>query len=428
MAGVGGGTGPKPPQRAARGSLFYFDSKWGWRPSGSNLSFDGTTLTVNAINVTGSDTNLDGSFALLNTADNTKVAKFSAAGITTATTRTYTLPDTSDTLAVLGLAQTWALAQTFSANVIINSATTTGIFATSTSAQAANGGAAIIAACNDGSVMTSGNRLGDLVFRGLRQVSGNTQNNSASVEGFATETWSNTASGAKMIFQTTPNGTITRVTALTLDQDQSATFAGILSAAALNSNGTTSNIMSGTIAGDYLIKVACGSATGLGIRVQAGADGLTAYAVRNAASAISWSVLGNGNMAVSGVTTISGQLTTTINSGSTINIDVVDTAASRTAQMVRINSSATAHTSAYLLDVISGASTSSDLMFRLRANSVNLFTVGADGTTAISGNVTIASGKTLQLGAAYSAGVVAATGTIAIKDSSGTTYNVLVHT
>ena len=35
---------------------------------------------------------------------------------------------------------------------------------------------------------------------------------------------------------------------------------------------------------------------------------------------------------------------------------------------------------------------------------------------------------TLQLGSAYSAGGVVATGTIPIKDSSGTTYNVLVHT
>lgn len=44
------------------------------------------------------------------------------------------------------------------------------------------------------------------------------------------------------------------------------------------------------------------------------------------------------------------------------------------------------------------------------------------------GPVVVASGSSLQLGSTYSAGVVSATGTIAIKDSTGTTYNVLVHT
>jgi hypothetical protein len=40
----------------------------------------------------------------------------------------------------------------------------------------------------------------------------------------------------------------------------------------------------------------------------------------------------------------------------------------------------------------------------------------------------IGSGFDLQLGRAYSSGAVLSTGTIAIKDSTGTTYNVLVHT
>lgn len=42
------------------------------------------------------------------------------------------------------------------------------------------------------------------------------------------------------------------------------------------------------------------------------------------------------------------------------------------------------------------------------------------------GSVTIAAGQDLQLGRAYVAGVVVTTGTIAIKDSAGTTYQVLV--
>ena len=50
------------------------------------------------------------------------------------------------------------------------------------------------------------------------------------------------------------------------------------------------------------------------------------------------------------------------------------------------------------------------------------------GLLTASAGLTIASGQDLTLGRAYSAGVVTATGTIALKDSTGTVYNVLVHT
>lgn len=62
----------------------------------SNKTLDNTTtLTIKANALT-----------LQDQTDITKQALFSAAGITTATTRTYTLPNASDTLAVLALAQT----------------------------------------------------------------------------------------------------------------------------------------------------------------------------------------------------------------------------------------------------------------------------------------------------------------------------------
>jgi len=69
----------------------------------------GSAISGSAITV------LDNAFTLQDNSDPTKQATFQASGITTATTRTFTLPDASGTLALLGIAQTWTLAQTFSA-------------------------------------------------------------------------------------------------------------------------------------------------------------------------------------------------------------------------------------------------------------------------------------------------------------------------
>jgi hypothetical protein len=50
--------------------------------------------------------------------DNTKIADFDVSAITTGTMRTYTLPNSSGTFALIGLAQTWSATQTFSAVVL----------------------------------------------------------------------------------------------------------------------------------------------------------------------------------------------------------------------------------------------------------------------------------------------------------------------
>lgn len=67
---------------------------------------------------------LDTHFLLEDNLDTTKRAQFELSGITTATTRTYTLPNASGTLALLNASQTFSSAQTFSNAVTMSGATT----------------------------------------------------------------------------------------------------------------------------------------------------------------------------------------------------------------------------------------------------------------------------------------------------------------
>jgi len=60
-----------------------------------------------------------------------------------------------------------------------------------------------------------------------------------SYEGVATEAWGATARGTKVLFKVTPNTTITQVTALTIDQDKSATFAGSVTATSFSGSGSS---------------------------------------------------------------------------------------------------------------------------------------------------------------------------------------------
>lgn len=69
------------------------------------------------------------------------------------------------------------------------------------------------------------NAIGQILFGGA--LTSSTTNASASIVATATENWvASTAAGTKLGFLVTPNTTATRVVALTLDQDLSATFAG----------------------------------------------------------------------------------------------------------------------------------------------------------------------------------------------------------
>jgi hypothetical protein len=67
---------------------------------------DSQTVSNKTLDNSNSYTALDGSFTLENTSDSTKKAVFSLSGITTGTTRTYTLPNYNATLATLAGTET----------------------------------------------------------------------------------------------------------------------------------------------------------------------------------------------------------------------------------------------------------------------------------------------------------------------------------
>jgi hypothetical protein len=63
------------------------------------------------------NTLLDSQFRLADNGDSTKLLAFEVSGITTGTTRTITVPDSSGTLPLLGFAQTFSALQTFSSGI-----------------------------------------------------------------------------------------------------------------------------------------------------------------------------------------------------------------------------------------------------------------------------------------------------------------------
>lgn len=72
---------------------------------------------------------IDSEFLLADNSDVTKLAAFQLSGLTTATTRTYTMPNASGTLTLLESAQTWTAAQTFTAGqaIILKAADAAGL-------------------------------------------------------------------------------------------------------------------------------------------------------------------------------------------------------------------------------------------------------------------------------------------------------------
>jgi hypothetical protein len=188
----------------------------------------------------------------------TGAASFSTAGGYTSTVATGTAPFTATSTTVcpnlnasLLLGGTWAIPGSIGATTPAAGAFTTlsasstctlagftssaaGAFSvagstiltlTNTNASASNAGGGISARSDDGAAMASGDRLGHFTFAGAKDAS-HTIANPCRFEAITTEAWGSSATGTKLALYTCPNGTTGALIALTLEQDQSATFAG----------------------------------------------------------------------------------------------------------------------------------------------------------------------------------------------------------
>lgn len=98
------------------------------------------------------------------------------------------------------------------------------IHAHNTGAQGAAAGTAIIGyAVPAGAAMLNGSRLGGFFLGGTQTVAG-ALGNSFAIEAFCTQNWTAAANGTRAVISVTPNGSLVRTAALSIDQDGAVTF------------------------------------------------------------------------------------------------------------------------------------------------------------------------------------------------------------
>ena len=94
-----------------------------------------------------------------------------------------------------------------------------------TGAAGSTGGAIVDLSAMTGSALVSGSRLGSLQYVGSYDTS-YTPGVGAAIDAATTQNWSSGNLGSQLVFNTVPNNSTTRTTALILDQNQKAIFGG----------------------------------------------------------------------------------------------------------------------------------------------------------------------------------------------------------
>jgi hypothetical protein len=180
---------------------------------------------------------------------------------------------------------------------------------TFTNTQGSNQGARFNLRQNDGTAVNSNSRLAIVTFDGSTDASG-TIGTGAVISAFATATWSGAGRGAKMTFSTCANGATSTTTALTLEQDQSATFASSIASTSLAASGLIKS--SSATAG-------VGYATGAGGTVTQATSKATGVTINKVSGAITMS-----NAALAAATTVTFTMTNSaIAATDTVTVNLV---------------------------------------------------------------------------------------------------------
>lgn len=124
------------------------------------------------------------------------------------------------------------------AKTITNAASGATFSVLNTTTSASNAGGSMALVSDDGSAMPLGARLGILQFSGATNDA-HLLNTGAAIFATTTANWGIGSKGAKLVFNTSANGSAVTTTALTLNQDQSAIFANLVTATSLNISGLT---------------------------------------------------------------------------------------------------------------------------------------------------------------------------------------------
>lgn len=254
--------------------------------------------------------------------------------------------------------------------------------------------------------VVSGDQIATLNFQGYDGTTA-TMVTGAHIIANATQNWSNApARGSKIVFQTVPNGSGTLTTALTLDQDQSATFAGAVT-------GGAASFTTGTFSGNVAITESGGNAQLL-LNPTAGGGGDSAQVVFQRNSVTKWQV-GNNTVAGSDAWQVS-------NNAGTVAVSFNQSTAALTTQALNTLGDFSVATSKFTVASASGNTVVAGTLGITGLTSAAALT--ASGLITASAGLTVASGQTLTLTGATVAGTPTWSSSQAITLSTAAQPNV----